>query len=82
MSIDTILKNSDRFKEQGQIVLKVNWHVAITRATDYSAKNLSFQEIEQMTLFDLTALPQNVAGRRMLCESDICWIFEFFLQNK
>ena len=33
-----------------------------------------------MTLFQLARLPQNVAGRQCVVESDISWIFGFFLR--
>ena len=32
-----------------------------------------------MTLFQLTRLPPNVAGRQRVLDSDICWIFGIFL---
>ena len=32
-----------------------------------------------MTLFQLTRLPPNVAGRQRVVDSDICWIFGIFL---
>ena len=33
-----------------------------------------------MTLFKLTQLPPNVAGRQRVVESDISWIFGIFLR--
>ena len=35
----------------------------------------AFLEIEQMMLFQLTPVPQNVAGRQCIVESNICGIF-------
>ena len=32
-----------------------------------------------MSLFRLTRLPPNVAGRQRIVDSDICWIFGVFL---
>ena len=32
-----------------------------------------------MTLFQLTRLPPNVAGRQRIVEGDICWVFGIFL---
>ena len=42
----------------------------------------SLQKIEQMTLFQLTRLPPNVAGRQHIVEGDICWIFGVFCAIK